>query len=118
MERLRGADMLERPVILRTDTGHYVVDGQCYSLASLVEAAYDKMRRAGVTNVGFHAPPFFRTGCRYVDAVKRLIAEYDIQTVPLPPDARVEFVPFYGDAPYSFAGQTQCWPEVFGVEDV
>ena len=97
--------------VIRTDTGHIKVGDTWFTVQSLVDAAFDKVKAAGSTNPAFDQPPFFYSGSPYGDAILTL------GCTPMesgPKDFKVEWVCHDGKKPWR--SRDPIWPELFAVD--
>ncbi len=86
-----------------------VVDGRCYPLRDLVDAAFRECVAAGGSV--FDLPPFFRSGSIYADAIHRLAAKNAIAPTAPPDDMDCADVPLFNG--WSWAVRKPMWPELF-----
>jgi hypothetical protein len=82
--------------VLRTDTGHIVIDGKWFPLMALRDQLEAMLIAAGSRNVAFDMPPAFFTGSPFGP----LLLDLGVPEVSPPQTFRVEFVPIFDEEPW------------------
>jgi len=102
--------MVGLPRVVRTNTGHLLVDGCWFNVSDVSSKAHQVVKDYGSNNPGFDSPPFCYTGCPYAEAILSLGCE---ETTP-PEEWQVEILPRMKEKPWR--SREPIWPEVFGID--